>query len=70
MRNKRIEIAKLSRNELLGLIYHNLPNTIFNDHPVFCASCAKGYEADLVSISQDLVVAPLGYICDRCEEND
>lgn len=66
---KTIRIEDLSRTELLSLIYNNLKMTVFEDHPVFCATCSKGYNGDLVKVHHRIVV-PRGYICDQCDRTD
>jgi len=63
---KPIRIEDLSRSELLSLIYNNLSRTVHQDHPVYCADCAKGYVGDLVAVYHRVAV-PYGYVCDECE---
>lgn len=69
----RIILEDLSYNELLNFISHQLPNVKFPNQPVFCVSCAKGYEGDLVEIEGQVIKA-LGFFCDGCgtspEESD
>lgn len=51
------KISELSREELLSLIYHELPKTYYGDHPCECASCGTS--------SGDGTW--LFYLCDDCE---
>lgn len=65
------KLEELSKEELLSLIKHNLPTTLFDGHPCFCASC--GTENDVKPINVEsrngwLVVDPLCYLCDECQK--
>lgn len=63
-------ISSLSKEELLSLIYHILPDTHIDEHPCECASCGEeeigfhmvgGHEAQMYSfICQGCEAAPLG----------
>ena len=57
-------IEDLTRDEILGMIYHELPNTLTSVHPCFCASCGTGYDENTI-----YEVEPYWYICDQCNES-
>jgi hypothetical protein len=57
-------IEDLSKDELLGLIYHLVPTTYTGVHPCFCASCGEGYDKDTKYETE-----PYWYICARCDES-
>lgn len=59
-------IEELSKEELLSVIHHALPNTVVFDHPCMCAACGDGSINHPVFIG-NLAVMPYGYICDFCE---
>jgi hypothetical protein len=61
------KISDLNKDELLSLIYHHLPKTHFEDHPVLCASCGDRPHDELVNHNGQ-VVTLLVYVCDRCDE--
>jgi hypothetical protein len=54
------KIKDLSKDELLGLIYNHLPNTLIGRHPCCCVVCAKDYDVDIGKKAYS-------YICDGCE---
>ena len=60
------KISDLSKSELLNLIYHKLPQTVFNDHPVECACCGKGPENTVELLGETRTV--YWFICDSCDE--
>lgn len=66
-----MKIDDLSKQELLSLIYHHLPNTIYIDHPCYCAVCSKGYKESKAgprTTPRGSIIEPLTIICDECEE--
>jgi hypothetical protein len=54
-------IEDLSKEELLSLIYNNMPNTRYKDkdHPCECAACGE----------EEIKGNILGFICDECEND-
>jgi len=58
------KIEDLSKEELLGLIYHLIPTTHTGNHPCICASCSKGHDENI-----DDELKPYYYVCDDCEES-
>ena len=55
------KINELSKDELLCLIYNNIPDTIPVNHSCYCGSCGKGL--DINNQIQKV------YICDNCNKN-
>lgn len=53
-----MKIKDLSKEELLKIIYHYLPNTIIEDQECYCITCSQIEEG----------VASCEYICDNCED--
>ena len=60
-------ITEPSKDELLGLIYHNMPHTLYVDHPCECAVCGSHNCDELVEIYNRWVKFYY-YECDRCAE--
>lgn len=56
-------IEDLSKEELLGLIYHLVPTTHTKTHLCFCACCGEDYNKD-----KKYEVEPYWYLCDKCQE--
>lgn len=56
------KIKQLTKTELLSIIYNHMPATIYDEHPVDCASCGTG--PDKIGKVQLIF-----YICDNCENN-
>ena len=66
------QIDELSKDELLGLLYHLLPDTLTSKHPCYCAACGKDFTGETVTVKypdKDRTVEAYGYICDRCNES-
>lgn len=62
-----MKISELSKEELLGLIYTRLPNTLYDLHPVYCVVCEKGYVGrKVVVVGRE--VEPYAIICDDCNK--
>lgn len=57
-------IEDLSKQELLGLIYHLVPSTHYKDHPCFCACCGDDYDKE-----KEYDPKPYWYLCDKCQDN-
>ena len=64
-----MKISELSKDELLGIIYNHLPDTLFDIHPCFCALCGKDYNGATVIVEGRSVKA-ISYICDSCEDDN
>lgn len=56
------KLENLSKEELLGLIYHLVPTTYTSNHPCICASCSKGDDEEHEHKDEAYF-----YICDDCE---
>lgn len=54
-------IKDLSKEELLGLIYHEIPHTVIDDHLCMCATCDNMDEVDDAHVGSLLI-----YVCDGC----
>lgn len=67
------QINKLSKSELLNLIYHNLPFTIYTEHPCECACCGTHPSDQMVEIDSkylpSLMTSPYYYVCDSCDKD-
>ena len=65
-------IKDLSKAELLSLIYHNLPRTLYEDHPCECGACGE----DPIGITEVVIglqkrtVQTHGFVCDECNMAD
>ena len=57
------KIKDLSKEDLLGLIYHKLPTTYTNVHMCFCALCGDDYDENV-----EYPFEPYWYVCDKCNE--
>lgn len=56
-------IDSLSKKELLGLIYHHIPNTLTGDHICICASCGDSKD------DKDKEYPAYYYVCDQCQND-
>lgn len=57
-------ISELSRSELMCIIWHHLPDTMWDIHPCRCTVCERTNDEVLDVKFKD--VAVLEYICDGC----
>lgn len=57
-------IEDLSKEELLGIIYNYLPNTLIRKHPCYCVCCFYGYIEPVEGVQ------PYGYECDSCSAEE
>lgn len=62
-------IGELTKDELLGLIFHHLPHTTRN-HPCLCVMCSDKSSHDKIDVGtaeRPYLVSPYLYMCEKCE---
>ena len=74
--SKDRSIDDLSKEELLGLIYHQIPTTLTGINPCRCASCGESPNDDInITVNRmdgtvDIIAARVyWFICDQCEDD-
>ena len=64
-----MKISELTKDQLLGLIYHFKPDTLWDVHPCYCAACGKDYIGEKVIVEgREATAYPI--ICNDCEEKE
>lgn len=59
------KIEDLSKDELLGLIYHQMGNTLYGEHPCQCACCGTDPRRGVDMYGKTWPV--YWFSCDECE---
>jgi hypothetical protein len=67
-----MNISGLSKDELLSIIYMNIPDTFYDAHPCYCMVCKKDYVGNFLLFKDNegnnKTVIPIRYLCDDCRE--
>lgn len=60
-----MQISELTKNQLLGIIYNCMPNTLYDIHPCYCVMCGKDWVSEWV-----MVEGRNPTICNECDSRE